>query len=44
MTDQEEEFHDDNMADEDQSFRSHTEIAPDELTTALHSLELLGRD
>ncbi len=40
MTD--EEHYDDYIADQDPSFRSHTDITPDELTTALRSLELLG--
>lgn len=40
--DDEEEYYDDRSADQDPSFRPHTEITPDELTTALHSLELLG--
>ncbi len=37
----EEEHYDDYIADQDQSFRSHNDITPDELTSALHSLELL---
>lgn len=41
MTDEEQEFYDDHIADQDPSLRSHTDIAPDELTSALHSLELL---
>lgn len=41
MTDEEEEFYNDHIADQDPSFRVHTEITPDELATALHSLELL---
>ena len=41
MTDEEQEFYDDYIADQDPSFRSHTDIAPDELTSALYSLELL---
>lgn len=42
MTEKEEEFYDDYFADQDPRFRTHTDITPDELTTALHSLELLG--
>jgi len=40
--DDKEEYYDDRSEDQDPSFRPHTEITPDELTTALHSLELLG--
>lgn len=36
--------YDDYIADQDASFRSHTDITPDELTSAFRSLELLKGD
>ena len=39
--DEDEELYDDYVADREPSFRSHTDITPDELTSALRSLELL---
>ncbi len=41
-TEEEEEFYDDYITEQDPSFRSHTDITPDELTSTLHSLDLLG--
>ncbi|MDA4848590.1 hypothetical protein [Hoeflea poritis] len=42
--DSDEEYYDDYAADQEPSFRSHTEITPHELTSALHSLVLLRND
>ena len=41
MSDENDEHYEDYIADREPSFRPHTEIAPDELTSALRSLELL---
>lgn len=42
--DRDEDYYDDYMADQEPSFRARTDISPDELTSALHSLVLLRDD
>lgn len=42
--DNDQEFYDEYIADRDPSFRAHTDIAPGELISALHSLALLRDD
>lgn len=41
MSDEDDEHYEDYIADQEPSYRPHTEITPDELTSALRSLELL---